>query len=268
MEAERQEMLEQGQARSGARSLTIHPMEYRAILADGIASPPPAEAEEASTAKVDRWEERLRELQRETAERAESVQRDLQVARAEAHEAGRASERTDQAMRLQAAGSALTEALEKFVADRDCYMAQVEREVVKLALAIAARVLRRETLMDPLLLSGAVRVALGQLAETSEVRLKVPAADHAMWTEMLRLMPNLPLQPEVVADEMLTTGDCLLEAQVGSVDLGVKSQLAEIERGFFDLLERRETQGSRREVQPPPGGQRIENRGGAAASAE
>jgi flagellar assembly protein FliH len=29
-------------------------------------------------------------------------------------------------------------------------------------------------------------------------------------------------------------GDCVVEAELGSVDLGVRAQLAEIERGFFD----------------------------------
>lgn len=263
-------MLEQkeAQTQAGTRSLTIHPMEYREIVSDGIASPAPVEPEEKSAANVEQWEERVRELQREMAERTHAFERDLQAARVEARESGRASERTDQAMRLEAAGSALAEALKTFTADRDRYMAQVEREVVKLALAIAARVLRRETLMDPLLLSGAVRVALGQLAEATEVRLKVPAADHAMWSEMLRLMPNLPLQPEVIADEALATGDCLLEAQMGSVDLGVKSQLAEIERGFFDLLERRESQSLGTGIQPPIALQKAESRSATAAPAE
>jgi flagellar assembly protein FliH len=177
-------------------------------------------------------------------ERSQSFESSMQMARAEALESGRAGERSEQAARIAAAAAALISSTQAFAANRDRYLAQVEREVVKLALAIAARVLRRETLMDPLLLSGAVRVALGQLAETTEVRLRVPAMDHAMWSEMLRLMPNLPLRPELIPDDALTTGECLLEAQMGSVDLGVKSQLAEIERGFFDLLEQRENQGA------------------------
>ena len=49
-------------------------------------------------------------------------------------------------------------------AERDRFLHAVEQEVVKLALAVAARILRREAQMDPLLLTGAVRVALGQLA--------------------------------------------------------------------------------------------------------
>lgn len=259
-------MLEHVEA--GTRSLTIHPMEYRPIVADGLASSATAEPEGTPAVNVNQLEERARELQRELEERARAHEQDLQAARVEARELGRASARSEQAMRLEAAGSALAEALKAFKDDRDRYLAQVEREVVKLALAIAARVLRRETLMDPLLLSGAVRVALGQLAETTEARLKVPATDHAMWCDMLQLMPNLPLQPEVIADEALATGDCLLEAQMGSVDLGVKSQLAEIERGFFDLLERREARNPAPVVQSPIDIQRVESRGAAAALAE
>ena len=29
-------------------------------------------------------------------------------------------------------------------------------------------------------------------------------------------------------------GDCVVETELGSVDLGIRSQLGEIERGFFD----------------------------------
>jgi flagellar assembly protein FliH len=29
-------------------------------------------------------------------------------------------------------------------------------------------------------------------------------------------------------------GDCVIETELGSVDLGIRSQLGEIERGFFD----------------------------------
>jgi len=29
-------------------------------------------------------------------------------------------------------------------------------------------------------------------------------------------------------------GDCMIETELGSVDLGIRAQLGEIERGFFD----------------------------------
>jgi flagellar assembly protein FliH len=136
-------------------------------------------------------------------------------------------------------GSLLLTALEGFCEERDKYFGQVEQEVVRLALGIAARILHRESQIDPLLLAGAVRVALGQLADNTGVTLRVPATDHAMWEETLRLMPNLPLRPSVVGDPDVGPEMCILETRLGSVDLGVRAQLAEIERGFFDLLEQR-----------------------------
>ena len=124
--------------------------------------------------------------------------------------------------------------IESFTTERDRFLHAVEQEVVKLALAVAARILRREAQMDPLLLTGAVRVALGQLAGASEVRLRVPAAEAELWKETIALVPNLAMKPAVVPEEGMRLGECVIESKVGTVDLGVRSQLGEIERGFFD----------------------------------
>ena len=228
-------MIEQTQ--TATTPLRIHPMEYRAIVAADLSLSDAASVEVAPDPM--QLEARIGELERELEERSRSFESALHAARNEAREAGRASERSEQASRLAAAAQALVAALAEFRADRDRYLSKVEQEIVRLALAIAARILHREVLMDPLLLAGAVRVALGQLAETTEVRLKVPASEHEIWREMLRLMPSLPLHPEVIAEEALATGECQLETHLGCVDLGVRSQLAEIEQGFFDLLEHR-----------------------------
>jgi flagellar assembly protein FliH len=83
-------------------------------------------------------------------------------------------------------------------------------------------------------LTGAVRVALGQLSQTTQVRLRVPPAELALWTEAIALVPNLTVKPTVIAGEGMRLGDCVMETELGSVDLGIRSQLGEIERGFFD----------------------------------
>jgi flagellar assembly protein FliH len=113
-------------------------------------------------------------------------------------------------------------------------MQSVEHEVVALALAVAARILRREAQMDPLLLTGAVRVALGQLSGSTQVRLRVPAAELDLWSEAMALVPNLAVRPTVIAGEGMRLGDCMIETELGSVNLGIRAQLGEIERGFFD----------------------------------
>jgi flagellar assembly protein FliH len=151
---------------------------------------------------------------------------------------GRQMERQAQAQAVALAWQQRTqqaaELVDSFRRERDLYLERIEREVVKLALAVAARILRREAQMDPLLLTGAVRVALGQLSGTTAVTLRVPPAELSLWTESMALAPNLPLRPRVVAGEAMRLGDCLIETELGSVDLGIRSQLGEIERGFFD----------------------------------
>jgi flagellar biosynthesis/type III secretory pathway protein FliH len=128
--------------------------------------------------------------------------------------------------------------IDQFALERDRYLSAVEKEVVKLALAVAARILRREAQMDPLLLTGAVRVALGQLSGSTEARVRVPTAELDLWKEALALLPNPSMKPKVLAGEGMLLGDCMIETTLGSVDLGIRSQLGEIERGFFDSAAR------------------------------
>lgn len=169
---------------------------------------------------------------------AEEMRQTFAAGREQGFEEGRVREREAQTSALRAAeAQAKHQALKsigEFAAERDRYLLAVEKEVVKLALAVAARILRREAQMDPLLLTGAVRVALGQLSGSTEVRLKIPPAELDLWRDAIALFPNLPVKPQVIAGEGMRIGDCVIETALGSVDLGVRSQLGEIERGFFD----------------------------------
>lgn len=207
----------------------VRPMEYP-VLAGGPA--PGLDGLSAAGLAA-----RVRELEAERDERERRWVREIEAARREAVEQGRAAATSEDAAWRKQCAAELAAALEEFRARRDEYLAQVEHEVVRLALAVAERILHREAQMDPLLLAGAVRVALGRLAESTEVRLRVPAAQQELWTEMLRLMPALPLRPEVVGDAEMQTTEAALETSLGRVDLGVRAQIEEIERGFFDLLE-------------------------------
>ncbi len=168
----------------------------------------------------------------------EETSRSFEAGRERGRQEGRQAEREAQAAALaveeERRKRQLAGLVESFTRERDRFLHAVEQEVVMLALAVAARILRREAQMDPLLLTGAVRVALGQLAGVSEVRLRVPATEADLWKETVALVPHLAMKPAVVAGEGMRLGDCVIESQVGTVDLGVRSQLGEIERGFFD----------------------------------
>lgn len=169
---------------------------------------------------------------------AEETRRAFEAGREQGKQEGRQAERAAHAAALSAASlerqRQAAELIQGFAQERDRFLHAVEREVVALALAVAARILRREAQMDPLLLTGAVRVALGQLSGSTQVKLRVPPAELELWTEAMALVPNLALKPVVVPGEGMRLGDCLVETELGSVDLGIRSQLGEIERGFFD----------------------------------
>jgi flagellar biosynthesis/type III secretory pathway protein FliH len=172
------------------------------------------------------------------AEVAEQVRQAFEAGNAQGLAMGRRAE-SEALVAGQAMGEArrhdqVMQAITQFAEEKDKYFHSVEHEVAELALAIAARILRREAQMDPLLLTGAVRVALGQLSHSTEVRLCVPGSEAALWREAIEHVPNLALRPEVVARDSMLTGDCVIETELGSVDLGLRAQLGEIEHEFFD----------------------------------
>ena len=139
-------------------------------------------------------------------------------------------------LKLHEERAVLARTLEDFTEERRKYFEGVEGEVVRLSLAIAERVLHREVEMDPLLLAGAARVALENVADRSGVILRVSSSEVDAWTERMGQSQD---PPELVADHNLTKGECVLETRMGTIDLGIRAQLKEIERGFFDLMRRR-----------------------------
>jgi len=171
---------------------------------------------------------------------AEETRKSFEAGRERGKQEGRQAQREAQAAALANAEEQrvlrAAELAEGFARERERYLGAVEHEVVKLALMVAARIIRREAQMDPLLLTGAVRVALGQLSSSTRVRLRVPKTELALWTETILRLPNLAVRPEVVSGEGMQLGDCMVETEMGSVDLGVRTQLGEIERGFFDRV--------------------------------
>jgi flagellar assembly protein FliH len=158
--------------------------------------------------------------------------------RLEGEDAGRRKQAEEVAQTLAQSRSSVVAAIEAFAEERKEYFRQVEAEAVKLALAIARKVLHREAQMDPMLLRAVVRLAMDRLEETSKVTLRVPSAEAAAWEKVFTEMPARE-RPSVLADSRLEAGGCVIESQMGTIELSVDTQLEEIERGFFDLLHQR-----------------------------
>lgn len=169
--------------------------------------------------------------------KVERISVDVELVRSEAKAEAQLECKRDLEKGIAEERAAVLKICEEFRRERMKYFAEAESEVVQLALAIATRVLHREVKLDPLLLSGVVRVALEKVAEDSTTVLRVPLNEIEMWKEVFARSPEPSVQ--VVGDEGLNAGECVLDTNVGRVELGVNAQLKEIERGFFDLMQRR-----------------------------
>ncbi len=130
-------------------------------------------------------------------------------------------------------------ALAQFAAEREAYYRRVEGEIVRLALAIARKVLHREAQLDPHVLAGIVRVTLEKLDAGTTVTLCVSPREAADWRHYFACQVEGGSTPEVREDGAVAAGECRIETAVGMTEVGFESQLKEIETGLLDLLAER-----------------------------
>lgn len=165
---------------------------------------------------------------------ADAEQR-LAAAQQEGFEAGQAAGRNSLAGEVQALQAKLARTVEELTGLRARYRRQGEQDIVALALAVAKRILHRELTVAPEALLGLVKAALDKM-ETREVyQVRVSRADAAVVRQFFEQM-GPPQRVEIIADPTLAPGSILIESSRGTLDASVDTQLAEIERGFADLV--------------------------------
>lgn len=157
------------------------------------------------------------------------------VAAGEAAAAHKAQARVDPV--LASFGRILTE----LEADRKKLRLDSEQAAVALALEVARRVLHREIASDPDAILGLVKAAF-QKAGVRETRRLHLAPEDADTVRHNAARLNLPAAVEVLADRTLPRGSAIFETTRGDLDVSVDTQLAEIERGLTDVLQRRQAQ--------------------------
>lgn len=195
----------------------------------------------AKAAEV-RLEARLIELERERAENERRHREALDAAHQKAVEE-RAVALSEQKERMeQEYASSIQASVTAFQESQRRYFADAEAAVVRLALSIAGRVLHREAQMDPLLLRGAVRVALEDMQQSATCVLEVSAERAEAWGRWLS-GSGMVARVQIRTKEDGAPGHCRLEIGASAADLSVNAQLNEIERGFFDLLQSRPSAG-------------------------
>lgn len=164
---------------------------------------------------------------------------DLESIREQAYRAGFAE--GQRAAEKQAAASMeplvgrLTATINSLVTLRSTLRRQAEADLVKLAFAIARKVLRRELTVDPTAIQGLLKAALEKLQTQEISRIYVHADQRAAIQEWVSRASPFH-QIEVRSDAKLKPWDVRFETDHGCLDASVDTQLVEIERGFADRL--------------------------------
>ncbi|HEX5472678.1 MAG TPA: FliH/SctL family protein [Lacipirellulaceae bacterium] len=166
-------------------------------------------------------------------QQAEQIRRQAEVAGRQAAEA--AIERVlDE--RVGKRMETLIPALENLLGELNDTKAQLlsrwEKSTLKVASAIAERIIHRELSQEPQITLNLVADTLHLAAGMAELRVHISPTDHEnMGTQIVRLAETIGnLAPTaIIADPSITPGGCRVTTKFGEIDQQIESQLRRIE---------------------------------------
>jgi flagellar biosynthesis/type III secretory pathway protein FliH len=112
-----------------------------------------------------------------------------------------------------------------------------EREVVRLALEISRKVVKREVTIDEDIILALVKVAMNRLGEESVMTVRLNPRDVQSILRFRNAADRgsvLNDAIKLVEDPLISRGGCLIETESGIIDARVEEQFKEIEKGFFE----------------------------------
>lgn len=174
-------------------------------------------------------------LRAQAAQMQQQYEQRVREAHAAGLREGEAAGRSRAAAEVQPVIERLGRTIDEISGLRARLRLEAEADLIRLALAIARRILRREIAIDPEALHGLILGALQKLQGQEISRVRVHPSHAAVLTTCLRL--NLSADHiEVISDPSCEPGSVVFETPRGNLDASIESQLQEIERGLADRL--------------------------------
>jgi len=168
-------------------------------------------------------------------ESGDSLNERVQDAHAAGLREGEAAGRACAAAELQPVVERLTRAIQELANWKPRLRREAEGDLLRLAVAMARRILRREIVLDPDAMHGLILGALEKLQSQEICRVRVHPAHAPLVTACLG-QGTAGAAVEVLPDPSRELGTVIFETERGNLDASVESQLREIERGLADRL--------------------------------
>jgi flagellar assembly protein FliH len=119
---------------------------------------------------------------------------------------------------------------------RNRYLATNETVVVQLAMAVARKIVSETANIDPTTVLHSAREAIRSARGEQKLRVRVrPEDESIMVQQMIELKrSNSEIgEIQVVADESITLGGCIVESPLGTIDAQFSTQLQSLERAIL-----------------------------------
>lgn len=215
----------------------------RLILRDvnGGGPPPSAHTQARPAGGPDQSDPELARAVLAQQARIEALEREVEQRARKAHQEGFNEGQTagarQAAAQLEPVLAKFADSIRELASVRKRYFSEAEEDAVKLALAVARKVLHRELSVDPDSLLGVVKAAFERVDARDVHRIRLNPEDQPLVQRHLA-RAGLPPQIELAADASLERGGLMIETSRGCLDASVASQLKEIERGLVDTMRR------------------------------
>lgn len=193
-------------------------------------APPHSEPVELEQATEVLTVEQIEEIQKQAYEEAfeQGRQQGFAEGRAEGLEAGRKQGYEESLHLLQTQAAELAGLLDALSEPFKKLDDAVEQELVKLAIAIASQLIRRELKSEPGEIVAVVREAIKVLPLAAQkVTVNLHPEDAALVRSALKLDESMPPW-RLQEDPLLSRGGCIVETEVSRVDASVESRLAAV----------------------------------------
>ncbi len=156
----------------------------------------------------------------------------------EAHERGLEAGRTLAAAEVEVLAAPLREELTASLDALDNLRAalavRAERDMVRLAVEMAKKIVRREVTLDGDVALTLARVALGRLHSRAAAVVRLHPDDCAYAVARVEGLAR-GRSIEIIADTTVARGGCLVETEMGDIDARIEQQFAELEREFLNV---------------------------------
>jgi flagellar assembly protein FliH len=146
---------------------------------------------------------------------------------------GEAQAKAGPAAEMEAAVQRMAQSVRDLAQLRPRLRRDAEADVVRLSLAIARRILRREMSVDPSAMQALAQVALQKVSRQELSRVFVHPHQAAAVKTALE---SAGVRAEVIPEITRESGALVFETNQGLLDASVNAQLEEIERGLTDRV--------------------------------